>query len=131
LAWHRALFYLDANNPEAALATYDSQIAKPGAWHISALADASALLWRLQLRNLEVSGRWRRLADQWEMQTVAGARPFYLVHAMMAFAAAGRTGAAARLRETLPRIQNDLSSSPAEDELVLPFCEALLAFCAQ
>lgn len=128
LAWHRALFYLDANNPEAALATYDTQIAKPGASDISALADASALLWRLQLRNLEVSGRWRRLADQWEMQTVTGARPFYLVHAMMAFAAAGRTGAAARLRETLPRIQNDLSSSPAEDELVLPFCEALLAF---
>jgi tetratricopeptide (TPR) repeat protein len=50
LAWHRALFYLDANNPEAALATYDAQIATTPASDISALADASAVLWRLQLR---------------------------------------------------------------------------------
>ena len=128
LAWHRALFYLDANNPEAALATYDAQIAKPGASNISALADASALLWRLQLRNIDVSGRWRRLADQWEMQTVAGARPFYVVHAMMAFAAAGRASAAARVLETLPATHKELPSSPPEEELVLPFCEALLAF---
>src|SRR5262249_40568237 len=27
LAWHRALFHLDANDPESALATYDAQIA--------------------------------------------------------------------------------------------------------
>jgi len=128
LAWHRALFYLDANNLEAALATYDAQIGKPGASDISALADASALLWRLQLRNIEVSERWRRLADQWEMHTLAGARPFYVVHAMMAFAAAGRTSASARVLETLPRIHKQLSSSLPEEELVLPFCEALLAF---
>jgi tetratricopeptide (TPR) repeat protein len=69
LAWHRALFHLDANNPESALATYDAQIANTRASDMSALADASALLWRLQLRNIEVSERWRLLADRWEMQT--------------------------------------------------------------
>jgi hypothetical protein len=66
---------------------------------MSELADASALLWRLQLGNIEVSGRWRRLADRWEVQTLAGARPFYVVDAMMAFVAAGRAAAAARVLE--------------------------------
>ena len=103
LAWHQALFHLDADDPHSALAIYDAQIAKPGASDMSVLADASALLWRLQLRNIEVGERWRRLADRWEMQSLAGVRPFYVVHAMMAFAAAGRTAAAARVFEALPR----------------------------
>ena len=61
---------------------------------MSALADASALLWRLQLRNIPLGERWQLLADSWETQELTGARPFYVVHAMMAFAAAGRTAAA-------------------------------------
>jgi tetratricopeptide (TPR) repeat protein len=129
LAWHRALFQLDSNNPESALATYDAQIANARAPGMSVLADASALLWRLQLRSIEVGGRWRVLADRWEMQTLAGARPFYVVHAMMAFAAAGRTAAAARLFEALPDTDtSDASLSFPEDALAPPFCEALLAF---
>ena len=102
LAWHQALFHLDAVDPHSALTVYDAQIAKPGASDMSVLADASALLWRLQLRNIEVGGRWRLLADRWEMHSFAGVRPFYAVHAMMAFAAAGRTAAAARVFEALP-----------------------------
>jgi tetratricopeptide (TPR) repeat protein len=129
LAWHRTLFHLDSNNPEPALAIYDTQIANARALGMSVLADASALLWRLQLRNIEVSGRWRVLADRWEMQTLAGARPFYVVHAMMAFAAAGRTAAAARVFAAL--LHTDTSgawSSLPEEALAPPFCEALLAF---
>lgn len=129
LAWHRALFHLDANNPELALATYDAQIANAYPWDMSVLADASALLWRLQLRDIEVSGRWRLLADRWEMQTLAGARPFYVVHAMMAFAAARRIDAAMRLFGALGHTYTSShSSSFPEDALAPPFCEALLAF---
>src|SRR6185436_18691005 len=50
LAWHRALFQLDLDDLTAALATYDAQIAKLRAPGLSALADASSLLWRMQLR---------------------------------------------------------------------------------
>lgn len=129
LAWHKALFHLDALDPRSALTVYDAQIAKPGASDMSVLADASALLWRLQLRNIEVGGRWRALADRWERHPLTGARPFYVVHAMMAFAAAGRAGAAARTFEALPH--SDASGaleSPPEEALAAPFCEALLAF---
>jgi tetratricopeptide (TPR) repeat protein len=129
LAWHRALLQLDADDPGFAVATYDAQIANGRATDISELADASALLWRLELRNIEVGERWRRLADRWEMQTLTGARPFYIVHAMMAFVAAGRVAAAARVLKALRRNDSNAASSAlSEDALVPLFCEALLAF---
>jgi len=129
LAWHRALFHLDSNDLESALATYDAQIANARAPGISVLADASAFLWRLQLRNIDVDGRWQLLADRWEMRTLVGARPFYVVHAMMAFAAAGRSAAAVRVFEALPPADtSDVSMSLPEEALAPPFCGALLAF---
>jgi tetratricopeptide (TPR) repeat protein len=129
LAWHQALFHLDAVDPHAALTVYDAQIAKPGTSDMSVLADASALLWRLQLRSIEVGERWRLLSDRWEMHSFAGVRPFFAVHAMMAFAAAGRTSAAARVFKALPHADpSGASPSPPQDALAAPFCEALLAF---
>jgi hypothetical protein len=63
------------------------------------------------------------------MQTLAGARPFYVVHAMMALVADGRTAAAERLSATLSHIDASGGSfSLPEESLAPPFCEALLAF---
>jgi tetratricopeptide (TPR) repeat protein len=132
LAWHRALFQLDTDDPASALTTYDAQITNSGVSALSVLADASALLWRLQLREIEVGERWQELADHWQKQALAGARPFYVVHAMMAFAAAGRTGAAEQLFEVFSYNQTASTSSPVPEEaLVIPFSEALLAFAGQ
>jgi hypothetical protein len=61
------------------------------------------------------------------MQPLGGARPFYVVHAMMAFAAAGRTTAAARVLKALPPAQTGGSSLP-EEALAPLFCRALIAF---
>jgi len=129
LAWHRALFQLDLDHAAAALATYDTQIANVRAGGLSVLADASALLWRMQLRNIDVGDRWRVLADRWEAQSLAGARPFYVVHAMMAFSAAGRGSASVRLFKMLREAgaTSEAAARP-EEALALPFCEALLAF---
>jgi hypothetical protein len=63
------------------------------------------------------------------MHNLAEARPFYVVHAMMAFVAAGRPAAAMRLAEALPSSRsNEVSSRLPEDGLATPMCEALLAF---
>jgi hypothetical protein len=125
LAWHRALFHIDMDDPAAALAIYDSQIGSTRAPGISVLADASSLLWRLQLRNIDVGGRWRVLADCWELQTLAGARPFYVVHAMMAFSAAGREAAAAGAINVLRKANATSDSMPLPEEaLAPPLCDA-------
>ena len=129
LAWHRALFHLDADDPASALAVYDAQIAKTHAPEMSELADASALLWRLHLRNIRVGKRWQVLADSWEMQTLTDVRPFYIVHAMMAFAAAGRDAAARRMFSDLSQVETrGASTLYAESALIRPLCKALLAF---
>jgi tetratricopeptide (TPR) repeat protein len=129
LAWHRALFHLDANDPEGALAIYDTQIATAVSADMASLSDGSALLWRFQLQDIDVGERWRLLADRWAMHNLAGARPFYLVHAMMAFVAAGRPAAAMRLAEALGSTRgNGASPLSPEDALAAPLCEALLAF---
>ena len=129
LAWHRALLHLDAGEMGAALKIYDAQIANADPSDMSALADGAALLWRLQLRSLDVSERWRLLADRWERQTLVRARSFYLVHAMMAFAAAERMAAGARLLAMLARTDRSYPSrSSPEAILAEPFCKALLAF---
>jgi hypothetical protein len=63
------------------------------------------------------------------VQTLAGARPFYVVHAMMAFVATGRAAAAARVLEELPRVNSNGASSVLSNDALAPlFCEALLAF---
>ena len=127
LAWHRALFYLDADEPESALAVYDAQLADSQA--ISELADASALLWRLQLRNIPVGERWTVVADRWERQRLAGVRPFFVAHAVMAFAATGRTAAAQRLVDALPHAEPaGTTAGHEEDALMVQLCKALLAF---
>jgi tetratricopeptide (TPR) repeat protein len=129
LAWHRALFQLDMDDPVSALATYDAQIVNARVCGMSVLADASALLWRLQLRDVEVGSRWQELADHWQLKPLAAARPFYVAHAMMAFAAAGRTAPAGRLLEAFSRHQaTNAALAVPEEALVAPFCEALLAF---
>jgi tetratricopeptide (TPR) repeat protein len=129
LAWHRALFHLDANDPQSALAIYDAQIAHGACSDMSALADGSALLWRLKLQGADLGDRWRSVADRWARHNLADARPFYVVHAIMAFVAAGRPAAAMRLAEA-PPVSNG-SQAPSlspEDALAAPLCEALLAF---
>ncbi|MGB8620283.1 MAG: hypothetical protein WCD65_22565, partial [Pseudolabrys sp.] len=129
LAWHRALFHLDADDPASALAVYDAQIANMQEPDLSELADASALLWRLHLRNIRVDDRWRSLADRWEMQTLTDVRPFYIIHAMMAFAASGRKAAAQRMLSRLSQVETrGASLSYAENALMEPLCKALLAF---
>ena len=127
LSWHRALFYLDQDDARSALAVYDAQIAR--ARSISELADASALLWRLQLRSLRVSDRWHRLADCWDAQALAAARPFYTAHAVMTFAAAGRVAAVHRIFDLLQHGETgDALVSPLLDPLIVPLCKALYAF---
>ncbi len=55
------------------------------------MIDASALLWRLQLRGIHVGDRWQALAERWTAVADAGNYAFNDLHAMMAFVGAGRT----------------------------------------
>jgi hypothetical protein len=53
------------------------------------MVDASALLWRLRLRGVDVGDRWMELARSWEALGDDGYYAFNDVHALMAFLASG------------------------------------------
>jgi hypothetical protein len=61
------------------------------------------LLWRLQLRGIDVGTRWQALAQRWTAVSDAGNYAFNDLHAMMAFVGAGRGDDAVRLLATQER----------------------------
>jgi hypothetical protein len=126
LAWHRALFHLETGDARSALAVYDTEIAPSRG--VTELADASALLWRLQLGAVGLGDRWSRLADAWERVALDGARPFFTAHAVMALASAKRTSAVQRIFDRLREARNETGTLHSEDALALPLCTALFAF---
>ena len=65
------------------------------------LIDATALLWRLHLRGVDVGDRWETVADGWAPVAGAGNYAFNDWHAMMAFVGSGRITAQRAVIESL------------------------------
>jgi len=101
--WHKALCYLETDDPDAALAVYDAEIVDQGRLALN-LLDASALLWRLTLSGVEPGARWTHLADLWEPHLPSTGYAFNDWHAAMAWIAAGRRDA---LADTLGALRRD------------------------
>lgn len=128
LWWHLALYQLEAESRQRALATYDTRIATASG-SISDLIDASALLWRLHLRGMELEGRWRVLAERWAPHAGDVYCAFNDLHAMMAFSGAQRWDLAHVLLAAQSRRILQRGSNSEMTRLVgLPACRALQAF---
>jgi hypothetical protein len=95
--WHRALFHLQLDEHEEALALYDGQIRERRSAVALDLVDASALLWRLYLAGHDVGSRWLELADAWVPHADGRTYSFNDWHAVMAFLGAGRQGDVERI----------------------------------
>ena len=145
--WHLALFELDRGRVAEALMIYDQRV-RIGLTRatdiddvtanasVADLIDASALLWRLQLRGCDVGTRWRELAEAWSAHTDDAFCSFTDVHAMLALVGARDWHRARRLERSLA-ISASLPTRYGKTTrmLGLPACRALLAFgrgdCAQ
>ena len=93
------------------------------------MIDASALLWRLFLRGIDVGDRWNGVADNWEPIAEAGNYAFNDAHAMMAFVGAGRDEAAARLFEAQSEaMRRDGNNAAFTREVGHPVTKAIKAF---
>lgn len=88
-AWHLALFHLDRDDPPSALAIYDTQLW--GRWPDFAQEQigAVALLWRLELRGVDVGDRWQPVADRIRARGPEHLWPFHDMHYVHALARAG------------------------------------------
>lgn len=128
--WHLALYYLDLGEHGKVLELYDTRVRPARSQVILEMIDATAMLWRLHLRGVDVGGRWNELADAWEPLAADGHYAFNDAHAMMAFVAAGRDAAARTLLAGLRSTADHGSGTNAAmtREVGLPVCVALAAF---
>jgi hypothetical protein len=97
--WHVALYHLDLGQADEALKLFDGPIYGAKSRVILEMIDASAMLWRMHLRGVDVGDRWRAVADAWEPVKDAGQYAFNDAHAAMAFVGAGRKDALAKVIE--------------------------------
>ena len=101
--WHLALFHLGLDEIDRVLELVDERILGSESAVVLDMIDASAMLWRLQLRGIDVGTRWHKLADRWAALADAGNYAFNDLHAMMAFVGASRSDDAALLLATQER----------------------------
>jgi len=87
--WHTALFHLELGEIDQVLSLYDGPIAGTPTYLAFDMIDASAMLWRLALRGVDVGDRWQGLAQAWRTQAADSLFAFNDMHAMMAFVSAG------------------------------------------
>jgi hypothetical protein len=127
--WHLALYHLERGEVDAVLALYDGPVRGGQSTVVLDLIDATALLWRLHLRGVDVGTRWIAVADGWEAVGGAGGYAFNDWHAAMAFVAAGRASAMEALVEAAQRAASGAGDNAMfTRDIGLPLIHAVAAF---
>jgi tetratricopeptide (TPR) repeat protein len=127
--WHLALHHLEFGEHARVLDIYDTRIRPAQSSAALEMVDASAMLWRLSLRGVDVGGRWQSLAETWRPLAEDGYYAFNDVHATMAFVGAGDWAAVDRVLAGLERAaQGSGTNAMMSREVGLPVARALAAF---
>jgi tetratricopeptide (TPR) repeat protein len=136
LAWHRALFMLEAGRVDELLDVYDRKVRDLGSPLVQAQPDfyidvqnAASLLARLELAGGDVGARWAELADRAEKRIGDQMILFTTPHWMMALAACGRWEQADALLAAMREHARSSGASEAEvvARVAIPACEAVRA----
>ncbi len=95
--WHLALFHLGLDQIDEVMKIVDARVLGTASPIVLEMIDASAMLWRLELRGIDVGDRWNALAERWTAVSQQSTYAFNDLHAMLAFVGAGRGDDAQRL----------------------------------
>lgn len=131
-SWHHALFLLELEKYGQALELYDSVINNEDSANLALeMLDASALLWRLHLDNIDVGDRWRPLVESWACKD---STPYYFfndMHACLTFVAAGRMidaeSVVSRLADYIAQSDRHETNRDNVEQVGLPICRAMVA----
>ncbi|OFW99716.1 MAG: hypothetical protein A3E78_06945 [Alphaproteobacteria bacterium RIFCSPHIGHO2_12_FULL_63_12] len=130
--WHAAVFRISLGRTDEALAIYDAKLW--GAWpeFPQEQIGAVSMLWRLEMRGLDVGARWAPVLEQVRRRAGEHILPFHDLHYLYALARAGAAGEAAAFLASLNR-----HAEGAEDpyksfwrDTGLPAARAVNAFAA-
>jgi tetratricopeptide (TPR) repeat protein len=127
--WHLALHHLDFAEYDRVLELYDTRI-RPAQNPVALeMIDASAMLWRLALREVDVGTRWQPLAETWAPLAEEAHYAFNDVHATMAFVGSGQW---ARVDEVIGGLERAArgagTNATMSREVGLPLARGIAAF---
>ena len=88
--WHKAVYHLDLEMGDEAIAIYDRHVRESESGVAVDLVDASSLLWRITLSGHDVGGRWSEVSDNWSLHADGKLYPFNDWHGVMAHLGANR-----------------------------------------
>jgi tetratricopeptide (TPR) repeat protein len=127
--WHLALYHLESGDHARVLDLYDRCIRPQPSQVPLEMIDAAAMLWRLDLRGVDVGARWQELAAAWEPFADHAYYSFNDAHATLAFVGAKRFDLAQRTLAALERRASgtDTNAMMSRD-VALPLCHALVSF---
>ena len=127
--WHLALFHLERDDHAEVLRLYDASIGGTGSSVVMDIIDASAMLWRLALRGVDVGDRWQPLADRWAPFAEAGNYAWNDLHAMFAFVGADRPALQKQVLQAQQRtMAEDSDNAGFTRDVGHPACRAVAAF---
>jgi tetratricopeptide (TPR) repeat protein len=127
--WHTALYHLELGETGQALELFDGPIFGSPTDIAFDLIDASAMLWRLDLRGVDLGERWNSVANQWALIAGDSNYAFNDFHAVLAFARAGRDDEVEKVLEAQRRALTSRSDNQAMTlEVGRPLVSAVLAF---
>lgn len=112
--WHTALFHLDRGDTGRVLDIYDNHVWGLDKTYSQDQANAASLLWRLELRGVDVGDRWQDVADHVAGRLHEHVQLFLDAHYLYALGRAGNRAAMATL------VESCADHAAAADELVRP-----------
>ena len=136
LWWHQALFHLELRELDAALAIYDQWVRNRALPLLQAVPDlyidmqnGASLLLRLELRGVDVGGRWTELGALALSRTEDHSSPFTSPHYAAILAANGHAAEAVALVESMRRFAAEDAGTlgPRCAAAAIPAAEAALA----
>jgi predicted Zn-dependent protease len=129
--WHLALHQLELGDIPAALDVYDRLVHPKPTTVALELIDASQLLSRIALRGGTVGSRWEALADCWSQTAEGGFYVFNDLHALLAYAFAGREQDTRRMLAALEKSAHGTGTNAENVRAVgLPIALAIVAMAA-
>lgn len=97
MAWHLALFHLEAANYDAVLDLYDREIRPTQTDDFRDMSNAVSMLWRLRQEGVDVGDRWLGLRAVAHRRRTDTTYVFASLHYLLALLGAGDTAAAQEL----------------------------------
>jgi tetratricopeptide (TPR) repeat protein len=131
--WHLALFLIEQGRFDEVLADYDRYTAPKLADDATLdRIDASSLLWRLELADVDVGDRWAPVADQWMAHVDDHLLAFNDLHCAFAAARSPDPDHVRRLRHSLDEYERTGSGDNRQvtSEIGRPLIDGVLAFAA-